>query len=310
VVQPTDVALLKLPQTQTQLKFSVSDSGVDLPVEENRPFDNDDLTSQELALRFKDVLAYFRSVPPGDPVTAHFTETYTPEMSLLRGRLDDLHLSRCTVLPSSIKAAGNGLYTTRNVGTGELITLYPGDAILLRDNEMAEVTGAIFGGQQQTRPSNSPSLTDDAARAYEIRASDKHAIVGDPCLINDTAYLGHIANDGAILTQGDDVSRTVYSRASADAANAAFQDVHEGCHFGLFATQPIPKGREIFVSYGEGYWLSRGTNEIYRESKIGDEKRQRHAAASGAATASSPATKTKNKKNTKGKKKQPPGRGF
>jgi hypothetical protein len=80
----------------------------------------DDLTNQELALRFKDVLAYFASVSPDDPSIAHFTETYTPQLSLLRGRLDDLHLSRCTVLPSTIPGSGNGLFATRDIDSGEL----------------------------------------------------------------------------------------------------------------------------------------------------------------------------------------------
>jgi hypothetical protein len=255
----------------------------------------DDLTSQELALRFQDVLAYFASVSPGDPSIAHFSETYTPQLSLLRGRLDDLHLSRCTAMPSTIPGSGNGLFATRNIETGELVTLFPGDAILFRDGEMKEVTGALFGNSP--RQVGSLSLTDDAARAYEIRSSNKHSIVGDPSRTDDFAYLGHIANDGAILTKGDDLSRTVYSSESAKAANAAFQEVHEGCHIGLFALQPIPKGREIFVSYGEGYWLSRGSNEIYQESQKGDEKRGRRASVAA-------------RKNTQGKNSKASGRGF
>jgi hypothetical protein len=258
----------------------------------------DDLTSQELALRFRDVLAFFASAAPGDPSIAHFSETYSPQLSLLRGRLDDLHLSRCTVLPSTIPGSGNGLFATRNIEKGELVTLFPGDAILFRDGEREEVTGAMFG--ILPRQVGSLSLTDDAARAYEIRSSNKHSIVGDPSRTDDSAYLGHIANDGAILTKGDDLSRTVYSSKSAKAANTAFQDVHEGCHIGLFAMQPIPKGREIFVSYGEGYWLSRGSNEIYRESQRGDEKRGRRASVAAKST----------RKNAQGKNSKPSGRGF
>jgi hypothetical protein len=178
------------------------------------------------------------------------------------------------------------------------VTLFPGDAILFRDGEMAEVTGALFGSQQSQ--AGSPSLMDDAARAYEIRSSSKHSIVGDSSRTDDPAYLGHIANDGAILIKGDDLSRTVYSSKSAKAANAAFEDIHDNCHIGLFALQPIPKGREIFASYGEGYWLSRGSNEIFQEAQKGDEKRGRRASVAATTT----------KKNTQGKRSKPPGRGF
>ena len=231
----------------------------------------DTLTCDELASRFKDVLAYFASVPPGDPAVAHFTESYTPQLSLLRGRLDDLHLNRCQVLPSSIADAGNGLFATRDIKEGELITIFPADAILFRNGELEEICGVMYG---RNRTPESVSLTDDASRAYEIRISSIHSIVGDPSLTNDAAYLGHIANDGACLTAGDDVSRMIYSKKSAESANAAFKDIHEGCHMGLFSSRPISSGEEIFVSYGEGYWLSRCSSAIFREAQLRDAERQ------------------------------------
>jgi SET domain len=262
----------------------------------------DSLTCDELASRFKDVLAYFTSVPPGDPAVAHFTDSYTPQLSLLRGRLSDLHLNRCQILPSSIEAAGNGLFATRDIKEGELITIFPADAILFRSGELEEICGVMYG---KNRTPESLSLTDDAARSYEIRISSIHSIVGDPSLTNDAAYLGHIANDGACLTAGDDVSRTIYSAKSAEAANAVFRDIHEGCHMGLFSSRPISSGEEIFVSYGEGYWLSRCSNEVFREAQLRDEERRRRLEMAQ--------TKTKNSKGkSKGKKGKSPrvGRGF
>ena len=228
----------------------------------------DDLTTQELESRFTDVLSYFTSVPPGDPAIAHFTETYTPQMALMRGRLPNLTLSRCRVQNSTLPGAGNGLFATRDIASGELITLYPGDAILFRADEKEEVTGVLYGDKYQN-----PGLTSDDARAYETRLSPIHSIVADKDRINDTAYLAHIANDGAILTEGNDAARTVYSRVSAQAATSALQSILEGCHVGLFALRDIECGSEIFVSYGEGYWLSRGSNELFNEAERGDKKR-------------------------------------
>ena len=246
-----------------QLSFLESVARADVP---------DDLTCEELASRFKDVLTYFASLPVGDPAVAQFTETYTPQLSLLRGRLSDLHLNRCRILPSTRTAAGNGLFASRDIRLGELITIFPADAILFRDAEMEEVSGVIYGN---VRTAECGSLTDDAARDYEIRISSIHSIVGDPSMTDDAAYLGHIANDGACLTEGDDKSRTRYSQQSADGANGVFKDIHQGCHMGLFSLRPISNGEEIFVSYGEGYWLSRGSNEAYREWQRGDEIRRR-----------------------------------
>jgi hypothetical protein len=263
---------------------------------------DDDLTSQELASRFQDVLAYFVSLPPGDAAVAHFTKTYTPQLSLLRGRLDDLHLNRCEMRPSTIEAAGNGLFATRDILKGEMITLFPGDAILFRDGERMEASGVLFGNAGTNHPkSGATSLTGDAARAYEIRTSATHSIVGDKTMIHDSAYLGHMANDAVSLTKGDDTSRTIYSKASAEAANAAFQDVHDGCHFGLFSSRLIQKGEEIFVSYGEGYWLSRSTNEVFRESQSGDAERR---------ATTTKRKKVKSKKNKGSKTGTSPGNGF
>jgi hypothetical protein len=99
-------------------------------------------------------------------------------------------------------------------------------------------------------------LARELARDYEIRVSGTLSLVGDPLLHEDPAYLGHMANDGAYLSSGDDAARGAYSRASADSANAAQLEI-EGCHFGTFATRPIARGDEVLISYGEGYWLSR-----------------------------------------------------
>lgn len=257
------------------------------------------MTCDELASRFRDVLAYFASVPPGDPAVAQFTESYTPQLSLLRGRLNDLHLNRCQVLPSSIADAGNGLFATRDIKEGELITIFPADAILFRNGELEEISGVMYG---RNRTPESLSLTDDAARSYEIRISSIHSIVGDPSLTNDAAYLGHIANDGACLTAGDDASRTIYSKKSAEAANAVFQDIHEGCHMGLFSSRAISSGDEIFVSYGEGYWLSRCSNEVFKEAQLRDSERRRRLETARMIT----------KRKSKGKKGKPPrvGKGF
>ena len=261
----------------------------------------DDLTCEELASRFKDVLAYFASLPADHPNLAQFTENYTPQLSLLRGRLSNLHLNRCRISPSTRTAAGNGLFASRDIVQGELITIFPADAILFRNAEMEEVSGVIYG---IARTTGLGSLTDDAARAYEIRISSRHSIVGDPLMVDDAAYLGHIANDGDCLTNGDDKSRTRYSQKSADEANGVFRDIHQGCHLGLFSLRPISHGEEIFVSYGEGYWLSRGSNEAYVESQRGDERRRR------VSTSHTGAKMTVGKSKRKKGRLSSPGKGF
>lgn len=45
-------------------------------------------------------------------------------------RINNLHISRSRVAPSTINGAGQGLFATRDIEAGELITCYPGDAVL------------------------------------------------------------------------------------------------------------------------------------------------------------------------------------
>lgn len=205
----------------------------------------------------------------------NFTPSYTPSLSLLRGRLPDLLLARTRLGPSTVPSAGRGLFATRPITASELITLFPGDALLFRDNDLSEITGGeaekersddliaptlavrdALPNQMLTavlygRLRSGGALTSDESRAYEVRVSATHSIVGDPELDGDMAYLAHFANDKQSLQcsnkQCSAEERTEYSRESALAANAIFEIFvpESPCHLGLFATRDIAKGEEV-----------------------------------------------------------------
>jgi hypothetical protein len=79
--------------------------------------------------------------------------------------------------------------------------------------------------------------------------------VGIPDLNQDPAYLGHFANDGARLLGVDEGAADDYVAASERARNAQHVDVADGLHMVTLATRHIRRGEEIFVSYGEEYWM-------------------------------------------------------
>jgi hypothetical protein len=212
----------------------------------------DDLTKEELASRFAEVLDYYR--------TSNEMPQETVCLNMLRTRLPNLRLNRCFVAPSTIPESGSGLFASRKFLKGELVTLYPGDALLAWPKDVGDFSngnvGVMFGNHVVGIDRDPNRVSTDVARSYELKIGTNHSIVADPLLVGDAAYLGHMINDGATLSSSSNASRTMYSRATFEKHNAAFF-VMEGCHFAATATKDIERGQEIFVSYGEGYWLSR-----------------------------------------------------
>jgi hypothetical protein len=56
--------------------------------------------------------------------------------TLLSTRLSSLELNRTRVGPSTIEGAGLGLFATEDIAKGEIITCYPGDALLVEYGEL------------------------------------------------------------------------------------------------------------------------------------------------------------------------------
>ena len=80
------------------------------------------------------------------------------------------------------------------------------------------------------------------------------SLVGDPTLVDDPAYLGHMLNDAMACQSISDLSS--YAIATASHVNAAHKPLL-GCHFASVTTRRVEAGSELFASYGPAYWLSR-----------------------------------------------------
>lgn len=213
---------------------------------------NDSLTKEELLLRLSEVRKHYRDNPEKNLSQSDVC------LRLLSTRFPDLMLNRCYIAKSTILEAGFGVFAKRNIHEGELITLYPGDAVLIdnhEDNDDA-VMAVMFGSHIKQEDRNFDRVTSPFARSYEMEINDNTSIIGDPNLRDYAAYLGHFINDGASLGSFDEYSRKLYAKGTLSKFNAAVL-VFEGAHMGAVATRKIMKGEEIFLSYGEGYWLSR-----------------------------------------------------
>lgn len=86
----------------------------------------DDLTLEEYILRLSEVRGHYRS-------TGELSQEQVC-MNMLATRCVGLNLNRCYVGMSTVPGAGRGLFASRDIREGELITLYPGDALLYWKN--------------------------------------------------------------------------------------------------------------------------------------------------------------------------------
>ena len=212
------------------------------------------LTLEDLALHLAGARAKYRNASdvPDEAVCRYILTT----------RMDNLPLSRVRVEPSSISGAGDGLFATRDIAEGELITLYPADAALVWDDKdrSEESNVRVFFGRHV------PAEKRDAAGVLsgwsEVPCHDSMSILADPRDCYDAAYMGHVANDASSCTAPE--GRNVYERESAARSNAEIVplDVEETdeeghpqvLHFALRANKAIKKSEEVLLSYGYGYW--------------------------------------------------------
>ncbi|KAL7493045.1 hypothetical protein ACHAWT_002285 [Skeletonema menzelii] len=166
--------------------------------------------------------------------------------TLLSTRLPDLELNRTRIGPSTIDGAGRGLFATEDIAKGELITCYPGDALLCEyseldtgeeeedfdeedidfededyyDEEADYVEEVVLWG---THVDESDRIEEDEVfdgiadedlpplTSYAASVNDVYSVMGMPVLDTDPAYYGHFANDGAghiaIQTGVDEAAR-------------------------------------------------------------------------------------------------------
>lgn len=252
-------ALISLQQAGTRARGATNMAG------------KDGLTLEGLAMVLAKLRSYYQNT------------TTLPQETLRRNlharRLDNLHLHRCSIAPSSIRGAGQGLFADRDIEAGELITCYPGDAVLCW--QYADHSAQYNSEAQVYHSSHIASTEANALRfvndlhSYELPASQTLSVLGDPLLLDDAAYLGHMANDGASAGQFSENEGEVgglfdmmheeeekYNMDSAARVNAEHMSL-EGCHMVTRALTHICEGDEIFVTYGYRYWLSQIRSSRY-----------------------------------------------
>mmetsp|Transcript_35344 Transcript_35344/g.42193 ORF Transcript_35344/g.42193 Transcript_35344/m.42193 type:complete len:344 (+) Transcript_35344:71-1102(+) len=211
--------------------------------------------------------------------------------TLLCTRIPKLALCHTVVGPSKIPGAGRGLFALHDISKGDLITCYPGDALIYTppyagddgdDDEGEDIDeiviwgehvdeaerwdeDAVFDGHWSVEGSDDEVGKDGRPLTdYALEVCESYAVLGMPLLDVDPAYSGHYANDGAgrlamdgaVIGDGVSVEEGIvaFVNESLRLANAQNRVV-EDSHMGTIATKNISEGDEILVTYGMDYWM-------------------------------------------------------
>lgn len=185
--------------------------------------------------------------------------------SLLSARLVT-GLQRVRVGPSGVAGAGDGVFATVDISEGDIVTCYPGDAVMALPPGHDAETASGYGPRHRVTiwGTHVPaSLREQATRhmeEYSLNVDAVYAVCGLCALRDEMAYVGHLVNDGARVSRGlgglSGGAAAAYADASAARRNAGHETL-EGCHTVTLATRDIARGDEIFVTYGHRFWRSR-----------------------------------------------------
>jgi len=172
-------------------------------------------------------------------------------MFLLYTRLTNLVLNRTFVKTSTIH--DRGLFAKFDCRKGDVLTCYPGDALIIIPDEEEEEWTILWGNHVDTATQKKLNVKEDLL-GYIVHAKNDVGILGLPSLDEDSSYLGHFANDGAVNIPYDEMDLASYMIESEEKANAMHKDIYNECHMVTVATRDIKAGEEIFVTYGPDYW--------------------------------------------------------
>jgi len=158
---------------------------------------------------------------------------------------------------------GRGVFATRPIPKGDVVTFYPADAILVFPP--AKYTSSIkqpFAAVVCFEPG-----TERFAKQYKMDVQKQTysacgvAVIGNPnspmTTKSEGHVVGHMVNDAACLRGPlSHTSSAVqsYCVAVATRANADFKD-ECGMVVAICAERDIGTGEEILVSYGPEYWM-------------------------------------------------------
>ena len=191
--------------------------------------------------------------------------------------LKSLH-NKCSkhviVKPSSIKGAGMGLFATKNIKAGSIVSFYPAHTLGMEffggndDDEEKQIWVSSNDDDRNhfanNPPGDSPYLhaTDQPIFKRNSLLSDLPQLKNAPIYLDanpnrqvDSLWVSHYINDGALVPSNDEDGIEQYYKLSKQKKNCVHCPIGPSPIMATVATRKIKKGEELFTSYGCIYWL-------------------------------------------------------
>mmetsp|Transcript_22894 Transcript_22894/g.33794 ORF Transcript_22894/g.33794 Transcript_22894/m.33794 type:complete len:330 (-) Transcript_22894:145-1134(-) len=188
------------------------------------------------------------------------------QKTILTTRMTNLNLHRTRLAPSTLPQAGRGLFATKLIAEGEIITCYPGDALFCddddattnnNDNEINDDDDDDNYGKNVARWIDhvrtlkpiwgdhvDPNLRTDnihenllndttmmllppISTSYAVSVDQVHTLIGLPSLDQDPAYYGHFVNDAAGHWIINLDTTTNHLKSKEEETNTAKDDIEE-----------------------------------------------------------------------------------
>jgi hypothetical protein len=168
-----------------------------------------------------------------------------------------------TVQDSSIPGAGKGLFAAKDLLAGTIVGFYPTHCIGVATEQSSPyvtldpVNQEYFDNDQDSNymqfiVGSRPLLGTDVAQAFQ---GNPIFVDANPNLPINPGWVGHLVNDGAIVSENTEAGLLKYYKDSNLVNNCVNIPFGPSPIVATVTTQDIEKGGELFTSYGCLYWL-------------------------------------------------------
>ena len=166
-------------------------------------------------------------------------------------------------LAQRCEVRGDGLFAAEDLPAGTLATLYAPDLTVDASGDGFTLDADMEASGRRLHWVYPPGLVTSAVPA----GSERFHVSANPAR-RDAGWLGHVANDGAECSGGDDDSLMRYLAASRARRNGCFVPLCVPL-MGLVLTEDVAAGDEILVTFGYDAWLGAPLRSDHR-SDIAD----------------------------------------